>query len=163
MGAIVQSLHGRRIAVCVGSGGVGKTTVAAALGVRRALDGARVLVCTIDPARRLANALGLEALGNVEAHVGEHKFREAGLAPRGLRPASRSACSGTCASAFPSAASPSALASRRAGSMVQTRTFPPSSARPTPRAAATVVFPTPPGPTQTAMRFPRSRSASSPI
>jgi anion-transporting ArsA/GET3 family ATPase len=83
MGAIIQSLRGRRIAVCVGSGGVGKTTVAAALGVQRALEGARVLVCTIDPARRLANALGLEALGNVEAHVGDHKFREAGLAPRG--------------------------------------------------------------------------------
>ena len=83
MAAIASSLSGKRVAVCVGSGGVGKTTLAAAIGVRRALDGGRVLVCTIDPARRLANALGLEALGNVEALVPEEKFREAGLAPRG--------------------------------------------------------------------------------
>jgi anion-transporting ArsA/GET3 family ATPase len=83
MGAIVDGLAGKRIAVCVGSGGVGKTTLAAAIGLRRALDGARVLVCTIDPARRLAAALGLESLGNFEAKVPEHKFAAAGLAPRG--------------------------------------------------------------------------------
>ena len=83
MAGVVASLAGKRIAVCVGSGGVGKTTVAAALGLRRALEGGRVLVCTIDPARRLANALGLEALGNVESHVPDHRFREAGLAPKG--------------------------------------------------------------------------------
>jgi anion-transporting ArsA/GET3 family ATPase len=79
----MDSLKGKRIAVCVGSGGVGKTTVAAAVGLGRALEGGRVLVCTIDPARRLANALGLEALGNVESHVPDHKFREAGLKPAG--------------------------------------------------------------------------------
>jgi anion-transporting ArsA/GET3 family ATPase len=83
MGALVDALAGKRIAVCVGSGGVGKTTVAAALGLHRALAGGKVLVCTIDPARRLANALGLEKLGNVESHVPAHKFAEAGLAPRG--------------------------------------------------------------------------------
>ncbi len=83
MGAIVDSLAGKRIAVCVGSGGVGKTTLAAAIGLRRALDGGRVLVCTIDPARRLAAALGLESLGNFEARVPDHKFAAAGLAPRG--------------------------------------------------------------------------------
>jgi len=78
-----ESLAARRIAVCVGSGGVGKTTVAAAIALARAMDGGRALVCTIDPARRLANALGLSALGNVEARVPDHKFAEAGLAPRG--------------------------------------------------------------------------------
>ncbi|HEY5677175.1 MAG TPA: ArsA-related P-loop ATPase, partial [Myxococcales bacterium] len=83
MGAVSESLAGKRVAVCVGSGGVGKTTVAAALALGRALQGGKVLVCTIDPARRLANALGLEALGNVESHVPAHKFREAGLAPKG--------------------------------------------------------------------------------
>ncbi|HET7752982.1 MAG TPA: ArsA-related P-loop ATPase [Anaeromyxobacteraceae bacterium] len=83
MGALLDRLAGRKIAVCVGSGGVGKTTVAAAIGLHHAVEGAKVLVCTIDPARRLANALGLEALGNVESHVPDHKFREAGLAPRG--------------------------------------------------------------------------------
>jgi len=83
MGDILESLAPKRIALCVGPGGVGKTTVAAAVGLQRALEGGRVLVCTIDPARRLANALGLETLGNVEARVPAHKFREAGLAPRG--------------------------------------------------------------------------------
>jgi anion-transporting ArsA/GET3 family ATPase len=78
-----ESLASRRIAVCVGPGGVGKTTVAAAVALDRALDGALALVCTIDPARRLANALGLSALGNVESRVPEHKFTEAGLKPKG--------------------------------------------------------------------------------
>nr|WP_284291110.1 ArsA-related P-loop ATPase [Angustibacter aerolatus] len=49
-----------RIVVCCGSGGVGKTTTAAALGVRAAERGRRVVVLTIDPARRLAQALGIE-------------------------------------------------------------------------------------------------------
>src|SRR6266568_4899031 len=83
MGALLASLAGKRIAVCVGSGGVGKTTVAAALGLSRALAGEKVLVCTIDPARRLANALGLAALGNVESRVPEHKLGEAGLEMKG--------------------------------------------------------------------------------
>jgi anion-transporting ArsA/GET3 family ATPase len=83
VGAVAQSLAGRRIAVCVGSGGVGKTTVAAAIGLARALEGGKVLVCTIDPARRLANALGLSTLGNVESRVPDHAFREAGLRPSG--------------------------------------------------------------------------------
>jgi anion-transporting ArsA/GET3 family ATPase len=81
--AVRESLAPRRIAVCVGPGGVGKTTVAAAVALERALAGAKALVCTIDPARRLANALGLSALGNVESRVPEHKFAEAGLKPRG--------------------------------------------------------------------------------
>jgi anion-transporting ArsA/GET3 family ATPase len=82
-GGVREALAGRRVAVCVGPGGVGKTTVAAAVGLGAALDGARVLVCTIDPARRLASALGLSSLGNVESRVPEHKFAEAGLAPQG--------------------------------------------------------------------------------
>jgi anion-transporting ArsA/GET3 family ATPase len=53
-----------RIAICVGSGGVGKTTVAAALALEAARRGRRTLVLTIDPARRLADALGVRALGN---------------------------------------------------------------------------------------------------
>ncbi len=83
MTSVHESLAERRIAVCVGPGGVGKTTVAAAAALRRALEGQRVLVCTIDPARRLANALGLASLGNVETRVSEHKLAEAGLHPRG--------------------------------------------------------------------------------
>jgi anion-transporting ArsA/GET3 family ATPase len=52
----------RRILVVGGAGGVGKTTTAAALGLQAARDGRRVLVCTIDPARRLATSLGLQQL-----------------------------------------------------------------------------------------------------
>ncbi len=60
-----RELVGRaRIVVCVGSGGVGKTTTAAALALRSARAGRRTVVVTVDPARRLAHALGLEALGN---------------------------------------------------------------------------------------------------
>ena len=51
-----------RILVCCGAGGVGKTTLSAALGVRLALDGARTAVLTVDPARRLADSLGVGAL-----------------------------------------------------------------------------------------------------
>ncbi len=83
MSSVRATLAERRIAVCVGPGGVGKTTVAAAIGLGHALEGARALVCTIDPARRLANALGLQALGNIESRVPEHKFAEAGLRPKG--------------------------------------------------------------------------------
>jgi anion-transporting ArsA/GET3 family ATPase len=56
---------GTRIVVCCGSGGVGKTTTAAALALRAAeVHGRRTVVLTIDPARRLAQALGLSALDN---------------------------------------------------------------------------------------------------
>jgi len=83
MAALTEALASRRIAVCVGSGGVGKTTVAAAIALERALAGGRALVCTIDPARRLANALGLSTLGNVESAVPAERFAAAGLRPRG--------------------------------------------------------------------------------
>jgi anion-transporting ArsA/GET3 family ATPase len=53
-----------RVLLCCGTGGVGKTTTAAALGVACALAGQRAVVLTIDPARRLADALGLAALDN---------------------------------------------------------------------------------------------------
>jgi len=54
----------KRILVCVGSGGVGKTTTAATLGLAAARRGRKTLVITIDPARRLANSLGLDTLGH---------------------------------------------------------------------------------------------------
>jgi anion-transporting ArsA/GET3 family ATPase len=59
---LLGELQERRVLVVCGSGGVGKTTTAAALGLRAALAGRRVLVCTIDPSRRLATSLGLERL-----------------------------------------------------------------------------------------------------
>jgi anion-transporting ArsA/GET3 family ATPase len=58
-----------RVVICAGSGGVGKTTTAASLAVRAALAGKRTMVLTIDPAKRLANALGLQALGSVNTAV----------------------------------------------------------------------------------------------
>jgi anion-transporting ArsA/GET3 family ATPase len=61
---IRKVLKDGRLVVCVGPGGVGKTTTAAALGLRGALAGRRTIVLTIDPARRLANSLGLDALTN---------------------------------------------------------------------------------------------------
>ena len=59
---VARALAGKRILVVGGAGGVGKTTTAAALGLQAAVQGRRVLVCTIDPARRLATSLGLEQL-----------------------------------------------------------------------------------------------------
>jgi len=52
------------VVVCVGPGGVGKTTTAAALALRAARAGLRACVVTIDPARRLADALGVTGVGN---------------------------------------------------------------------------------------------------
>jgi anion-transporting ArsA/GET3 family ATPase len=60
---------GTRVVVCCGSGGVGKTTTSAALAVRAAERGRRTVVLTIDPARRLAQALGLQILGNEPRRV----------------------------------------------------------------------------------------------
>ncbi|MEU4091301.1 ArsA family ATPase [Streptomyces sp. NPDC026673] len=58
-----------RIVVCCGSGGVGKTTTAAALGVRAAERGRKAVVLTIDPARRLAQSMGLTELDNTPRKV----------------------------------------------------------------------------------------------
>ncbi|MDQ1288068.1 MAG: hypothetical protein QG622_1633 [Actinomycetota bacterium] len=60
---------GIRVIVCCGAGGVGKTTTAAALGLRAAERGRRVVVLTIDPARRLAQSMGLRELDNTPQPV----------------------------------------------------------------------------------------------
>ena len=73
----------RRLVVCVGSGGVGKTTTAAALAIQGALLGRRTIVVTIDPARRLANSLGLDSLGNDERAIPMDRFEARGLKPGG--------------------------------------------------------------------------------
>jgi anion-transporting ArsA/GET3 family ATPase len=74
-----QIVLSRRVVVAVGAGGVGKTTTAAALGVAAAIRGRRVLCLTIDPARRLAEALGLERLSSEEQAVDPARFAAAGL------------------------------------------------------------------------------------
>jgi len=58
-----------RIIVCCGSGGVGKTTIAAAIGLRAAERGRHVVVLTVDPARRLAQSMGLTSLDNTPRPV----------------------------------------------------------------------------------------------
>ena len=58
-----------RIIVCCGSGGVGKTTIAAAIGLRAAERGRQVVVLTVDPARRLAQSMGLSSLDNTPRPV----------------------------------------------------------------------------------------------
>jgi len=61
--SIARAINDRRILIVGGSGGVGKTSVSAALGLASARAGHRTLVLTIDPARRLAAALGIDGIG----------------------------------------------------------------------------------------------------
>ncbi len=74
-----KRLDGRSVIICAGSGGVGKTTTSAALALGLAAQGKRVAVVTIDPAKRLANALGLDELGNEP-----HRVDPARLAGHGV-------------------------------------------------------------------------------
>ena len=74
----------REVVVFCGSGGVGKTSTAAAAALAAAVHlGGKVLVLTIDPARRLADAMGLESFGNVARRVPLEQFAAAGIEPRG--------------------------------------------------------------------------------
>jgi anion-transporting ArsA/GET3 family ATPase len=73
-----------RVVVSAGSGGVGKTTVAASLALWGALQGRRTVVMTIDPARRLATSLGLETLGSVPHEIPRALFEAQGLTPAGV-------------------------------------------------------------------------------
>ena len=67
--SIQSMLSEKRLLICVGAGGVGKTSMAATMGVQAALMGRKVLVLTIDPAKRLANSLGLQEFGNEEMKI----------------------------------------------------------------------------------------------
>ena len=69
MSTLGERLRERRVIICAGAGGVGKTTVSAAIALHLAREGRRVAVVTIDPARRLAESLGLERLGNEPQRV----------------------------------------------------------------------------------------------
>jgi anion-transporting ArsA/GET3 family ATPase len=81
--SIAQLLTDKRICVCAGSGGVGKTTSAAAIALGMAAEGAKVAVVTIDPAQRLANALGVEELPNEPHRVEPGRLAAAGLEVEG--------------------------------------------------------------------------------
>ena len=83
-GSVETLLAAKEILITCGAGGVGKTTVAAALAAMAAVrHGGKVLVLTIDPARRLADALGLDGFGDKEKQVSPDAFRAAGVMPRG--------------------------------------------------------------------------------
>ena len=83
MNPIGEMVAAKEIVVCAGSGGVGKTTTAAAIALRAALEGKRAAVLTIDPARRLATSLGLKELSNEPSKVSKRKLTAAGLEPSG--------------------------------------------------------------------------------
>ena len=76
-------LADREVIVCVGCGGAGKTTVAAALALEAARRGRKALVLTIDPARRLADALGVESLGNRPQAIPRETLDALGVPRRG--------------------------------------------------------------------------------
>ncbi|MDX6641972.1 MAG: hypothetical protein QOF12_2983 [Solirubrobacteraceae bacterium] len=80
---IAERLEGKRIVICAGSGGVGKTTTSAALAMGLAAQGRKVAVVTIDPAKRLADSLGLEDLGNEPRLVDPKRFAGHGIEMKG--------------------------------------------------------------------------------
>ena len=81
--SLADVLSSHRVVVTVGSGGVGKPTTAAAMAVHAAMQGRKVLCLTIDPARRLANSLGLDEMTTSEQDVPDELFRNHGLECRG--------------------------------------------------------------------------------
>ncbi len=76
---LTELLSSRKILACVGSGGVGKTTTSAAMALEAARLGKKVCVLTIDPAKRLANSMGLKALGNTETRISPERLKSAGI------------------------------------------------------------------------------------
>jgi anion-transporting ArsA/GET3 family ATPase len=83
-GSLDGLLASKEIVVACGPGGVGKTTTAAAAAAMAAVRlGGKVLVLTVDPARRLADALGLEKIGNTERQVPVSAFTDIGVKPMG--------------------------------------------------------------------------------
>jgi anion-transporting ArsA/GET3 family ATPase len=81
--SIAPRLDGKRVVICAGSGGVGKTTTSAALAMGLAARGHKVAVVTIDPAKRLADSLGLEDLDNEPRLVDPDRFKGHGIEMEG--------------------------------------------------------------------------------
>ena len=75
--SVAELLEGKHVCVCGGSGGVGKTTASAAIALGMAARGAKVAVVTIDPAKRLATALGLKELQNDPRRVAPERLADA--------------------------------------------------------------------------------------
>jgi anion-transporting ArsA/GET3 family ATPase len=74
-----RALQDKRVVICLGAGGVGKTTTSAALALGLAAQGRKVAVVTIDPAKRLASALGLEELSGEPRRIAPEMFSAAGI------------------------------------------------------------------------------------
>ena len=74
-----EILRRKRFVICVGSGGVGKTTLSATLSLRAALEGRRTAILAIDPARRLGTSLGMTSLGNHPRPIPQELLAAAGL------------------------------------------------------------------------------------
>jgi anion-transporting ArsA/GET3 family ATPase len=83
MASVADLLEGKRVCICAGSGGVGKTTTSAAIAAGMAAGGKKVAVLTIDPAKRLADSLGLPELGNQERQVDPALFESEGIEMNG--------------------------------------------------------------------------------
>jgi anion-transporting ArsA/GET3 family ATPase len=83
MPTVDEILEGKDICICAGSGGVGKTTTSAALATGMAARGLKVCVLTIDPAKRLADSLGLKELGNEARRVDPKLFEAQGVEMKG--------------------------------------------------------------------------------
>jgi anion-transporting ArsA/GET3 family ATPase len=81
--ALEKRLEGKQVCVCVGAGGVGKTTVSAAVGLGLAMRGKKVVVVSIDPAKRLAGALGLQELPGEPHRIEPRTLAEHGVQARG--------------------------------------------------------------------------------
>jgi anion-transporting ArsA/GET3 family ATPase len=81
--SVAELLAGTQVCVVGGSGGVGKTTTSAAIAAGMAARGLRVAVVTIDPAQRLATALGLDELGNEPHRIEPERFAAHGLRLQG--------------------------------------------------------------------------------
>ena len=79
MQSVREILEGKDICICAGSGGVGKTTTSAAIASGMAARGLKVCVLTIDPAKRLADSLGLKELGNEARRVDPKLFAAQGV------------------------------------------------------------------------------------
>jgi anion-transporting ArsA/GET3 family ATPase len=83
MSSVDEILEGKDICICAGSGGVGKTTTSAAIALGMAARGLRVCVLTIDPAKRLADSLGMRELGNEAERVHPELFERQGVEMKG--------------------------------------------------------------------------------
>jgi anion-transporting ArsA/GET3 family ATPase len=83
MAQLGEILEDKSVCICAGSGGVGKTTTAAAIAMGMAAQGLKVCVLTIDPAKRLADSLGLKELGNEARRVDPTLFEKQGVEIKG--------------------------------------------------------------------------------